>query len=141
MSSDGAHLGYGPEESMKALVGGEQPTEQMTAEEMRNNILATTEADANTYDGCGLYAAKLILLWLLADPSRAQGPPENIYEKDADGKMKWPAVVTERGWYDRMKADGIKINELDLTGFMWGWAVNAARRCLELPPEPNPAII
>lgn len=29
----------------------------------------------------------------------------------------------------------------DLTGFMWGWAVNAARHILKLGAVPNPAII
>jgi hypothetical protein len=28
-----------------------------------------------------------------------------------------------------------------MTGFMWGWAFNAARRICELPPAANPAIV
>ena len=29
----------------------------------------------------------------------------------------------------------------EMTGFMWGWGVNAARRCLDLLPVHNPAIL
>jgi hypothetical protein len=34
-----------------------------------------------------------------------------------------------------------KLGALGITGFQWGWAVNAARFAESLPPEPNPAII
>lgn len=144
--TDGAHLGVGAERALKTILGGEPqpaPEERQTAEQMRDEILATT-VDPHTYGGTANYAAKLILEWLLADPLRAQGPAENVYDNGPDGQMLWVdghAVVKERGWYDLMKADGIALDTLDLTGFMWGWAVNAARRCLELPPVPNPAII
>lgn len=57
-----------------------------------------------------------------------------------DRQMVWPAEVVTAGWYEQMKDQGV-MPALDLTGFMWGWAVNAALRCMELPPRPNPAII
>lgn len=49
--------------------------------------------------------------------------------------------VLHRSLYDELKDRGVAIDALDLTGFMWGWAANAARYCVELPPAPNPAIM
>lgn len=60
--------------------------------------------------------------------------------QDADGPR--PKYVKVRdGLYDVMKAEGIDLAELELTGFMWGWAVNAARKVLGDGPVPNPAIV
>lgn len=141
MSGDGAHLGLSAESSMKAAMGSDEPIQPMTMEEFVASVRSATKADARTYDGTARYAARLIVDWLLTDPRRASGPTENVYANGDDGRMVWPAVVLEHGWYDRMKADGIPLDDLDLTGFMWGWAVNAARRCVELPAVPNPAIV
>jgi hypothetical protein len=44
-------------------------------------------------------------------------------------------VLRESGVYER------EIAGLGITGFQWGWGVNAARRLVELPPQPNPAIV
>lgn len=113
----------------------------MDPEQMRQWIMACTVEQAVDYESTARYAAKLILVYLLDDPRRASIPSENVYEKDAEGRMAWPAVVTAPGLYEVMKEEGIAIDDLDLTGFMWGWAVNAARRCVELPPVANPAIV
>lgn len=139
MSDDGAQLRIGAEAALHAILGGEQPTERETAEQMAASIMALTE-DPHTYDGTARWCAQLIVRWLQADPSRAQGPVENVYALHDDGRTNY-AVVAERGWYYRMKADGVPLDTLGLSGFMWGWAVNAARRCVELPEVPNPAIV
>lgn len=146
--SDGAQLGVGAERALATILGGEpQPSldEIETVEQMRERILATTEADATTYDGMATFAAKLILEYLLADPRRAAIPTENVYEKDENGRLVFNSegglnLVTP-GLYEVMKADGIPLDKLGLTGFMWDWAVNAARRCVEAPAVPNPAIL
>lgn len=131
--SDGAHDGIRPQ----AAMGAPEPKRKDSTSEMAARIMSSTGPSG--YDGTAEYCAKLIVEWLSEDPSRAQGPPENVYESGPNGE--WTGTVTERGWYDRMKADGIPLGQLDLTGFMWGWAVNAARAIVELPPVPNPAII
>ncbi len=149
MSDDGAQLGYGAGQALVAVMGGDQPSpeERMSVEQMHAAIMATTwpipadVPDSEHYSYCSNYTAKLILQWIMADTSRAQGPVENIYAVDADGKTDYMAQPAELGWYDCMKADGVPIAELGITGFMWGWAANAARRCLELPEVPNPAIL
>lgn len=145
--SDGAHAGISADRALDTILGGAPaPTEDegQTAEEMRAEIMALTE-DPHTYGGTANWTAKLILEWLLADPRRAQFPIENVYEHDDAGNLVFNAEgglnLIEHGWYDRMKDDGIDLADLGLSGFMWGWAVNAARRCLELPPVANPAII
>lgn len=130
--TDGAHLGFSANDSMKAAIGGEQPTESMTVQEMKDQILAAELSSDFDYNGSAMYAAKLVLLWLLEDPARAMTPSENVYDDDFN-------VITY-GWYDRIEETNDEFNGLDLTGFMWGWAVNAARRCLELSPVSNPAI-
>lgn len=120
MSSDGAHIGVDAERALATILGGESaPTEEecMSATEMRAWILAARPEDRmTTYGECARWTAKLTLLWLLQHPS------------DEDP-------------YDAMKAAGHDLGALGLTGFQWGWALNAARRCVELPPLPNPAIM
>lgn len=144
--SDGAHLGITAGDAMKAVIAGDQPEKPpMSAQEMKDWILAADPTVEFDYDECARYAAKLIMEWLLEDPRRAQFPVENEYEKDASGQLVFNSQgglnLAERGWYDRMKEDGIPLSDLGLSGFMWGWAANAARRCLELPAVQNPAIV
>lgn len=139
--SDGAHMGVGAERALGTILGGEEqpePEERMDPVKMRAEIEA--QEGPSDYNGTAMYAAKLILHYFLDDPARAQYPNETEYEKNADGSTDFSRVKTP-DLYARMKADGIDLAALDLTGFMWGWAVNAARYCVELPPVPNPAIV
>lgn len=146
MSNDGAHLGVGAKRALDTILGGEpspSPEEGMDPFTMRRWLLDARwplpddTDDTDAYNECARYAAKLVLEWLLADPKRATSPMETEYDWDADPDRGAKAV----GWYDQMKADGIPIGELGLSGFMWGWAANAARYCVELPPARNPAIL
>ena len=139
MSDDGANLNVDAESAMKVVMGGEEEKPRRTTGEMAAEIRATTGPSG--YEGTANYAAKLILDWLEADPSRAQGPTENVYNVDENGDTIYAPPYAQLGWYDLMKQDGIDLAALDLTGFMWGWAVNAARTILELPAVPNPAIV
>lgn len=149
---DGAHLGYSAETSLKAILGAEQPAEDaaMDPRQMMEWILSAPgepfpDDNGQAYDACARYAARLVLQWLLADPTRAQSPTETEYDWNADPDRgvegRKPEYTKAVGWYDRMKDDGVPIGDLGLSGFMWGWAVNAARRCAELPAVPNPAIM
>ena len=138
MSSDGAHLGINAEDSMKAVLGGEQPKKRMSPIEMREYLMS--QEGPGGYDGTAAYCAKLVLEAMLADPSLASIPADTKWDFNApkvDGKY----VVITKGLYETLKERGTPLDQLDLTGFMWGWAVNAARYCVELEPVPNPAII
>lgn len=142
------------EAAMKQAISGE-PAEPYTATQLLADMDTVSIDNAHdSYNNASLFTAKLILTWLLEEPSRALSPIENEYALDDNGRMKWVddngnptplshghAIVRTHGWYDRMKADGYALGDLGLTGFMWGWAVNAARRCVELPSVPNPAIL
>lgn len=146
--TDGAHLGVGARRALGTIVGGEEqpsPEEQETVAQMRERILAMTRVQATDYDSTATYAAKLVLTFLLDDPARALIPAENVYETGPDGRLvfndKGGLNLVTPGLYEVMKDHGIPIDDLGLSGFMWGWAVNAARRCVELPPVPNPAIV
>lgn len=142
--ADGAHLGVTAKDALGVIVGGEEEAEKphMDPEQMREWIMACTKDDATDYENMARYAAKLILVFLLEDPSRASIPSENVYKKGADGEIDWSNMEVETpGLYEVMKEAGVPIDDLDLTGFMWGWALNAARRCCELPPVANPAIV
>lgn len=124
MSSDGAHLGVGAERALDTILGGkDQPeeSERKTPEQMAEHLRGATISDCNNYDGAARYCGKLVLEFMEANPT---------FEGDLyDGLNK---RVTEE---DREKCLS------ELSGFMWGWAENAARYALSKPPVPNPAIM
>ncbi len=56
----------------------------------------------------------------------------------------WKIVQEDRsllliGPYEDVK--GVDTKDLGLSGFQYGWAVNAVRQMLGIPPGPNPAIV
>lgn len=138
MSDDGAQLGISAQDGMHAALGGTEDPPRKTIGEMVAVIMATD--GPSDYSGTSNYAAKLIILWLLEDPQRAQGPTEDVYATKENGEKDYNTVA-QAGWYALMKADGVPLGDLGLSGFMWGWAVNAARAAMELPEVPNPAIV
>jgi hypothetical protein len=96
------------------------------------------------YGDCARVAARAILEAFLAEPSLAAMPTETKYDWDADpdrgaNGIK-PEFLIHRGLSAELKERGIVLPS-GMSGFQWGWAVNAARYCVELPPAPNPAIL
>ncbi len=151
MSSDGAHHGVGAERALKTILGGDpQPTEEEkeSIEEMRSRILSAP-IESKSYDGTATACARLILEAWAKYPALTECPLENMYLMGKDGQMVLldnRPVVLVPGVYEALKRiyeDRPEAMEVfdELTGFMWGWAVNAALRCMDLPPEPNPAIV
>jgi hypothetical protein len=151
MSADGAHLGVSAERAIKTILGGEPSPEEGDADVMDVNAMrewllsAAAEHAMDSYDECARYAGRLILESFLADPDLAQLPGETEYDWEADPDhgthgMK-PQFVVHRSLYDVLEERGVPLGDLGLSGFMWGWAVNAARRCVELGPVANPAIM
>jgi hypothetical protein len=151
MSDDGAHLGYGAEAAMRGALGDTETPKLMTTTEMREYIESAPETP-DTYDDFGRLVAKYTLAFLDRHPEGSALSADSEYEwpGEAEGKPDWnatPTIKTE-GLYDYMKRAEPEWFETaraaaftEMTGFMWGWAVNAARRCLELPPVANPAIV
>ncbi len=148
---DGAHLHVGAEEAMKAVIGGGEPT-QMTDAEFESMIRTATiipEGDAGfDYDTCSLACARLVLDAYEKYPILQTVPTEARYLKLANGESDWENFYAiDTTLYDVMRklydddSDEYKHVFIGLSGFMWGWAVNAARTVLGLGPVPNPALI
>jgi hypothetical protein len=123
MSDDGANLKIPAEAAMRAVLGAESEPKRMSDEEFEQMIRTAESTDS--YDGCANRAARLVLEYMEANPS----------------------TVNLDVWqlYDTLKPT---VSEMDrkecleqTTGFMMGWAVNAARHILKMKPVPNPAII
>lgn len=154
--SDGAHQGVMAERALGTILGGEEPPaddEGMTKQQMRDAIAAVdVTAMPQTYDEACMLTARLVLDFITGDlATRRLIPAETVYDTECAAYKHWmstgespedpSAIVKERGLYDVMKDAGIDLSALGLTGFMWGWAVNAARYALNELPVPNPAIL
>lgn len=153
MSDDGADLGITADSALKVVLGGEPQEEQVTRTpaEMRAMIEAAP-LDAGGYGGCANACARLVLGFMERHPETHRMPADSKHEwpTKADGSTDWNATPTviEEGVYEAIKRLEPELYEQhrehifgELTGFMWGWAVNAAKYCLDLPPVPNPAIV
>lgn len=145
--SDGAHLGYTAEAAMKQAIGGgaeeDEATLVLNRLGLRDRIMATERTAEFDYSSCCDYIAKLILLAFEADPELTKAPVENVYAKNPDGSTNWDEIAV-LGLWTRLK-ERLSPEDLEaisgMSGFMWGWSVNAAHACLGLPPVPNPAIL
>lgn len=124
MLADGAHLNVSAKRALDTILGGKESPEEnerMSGAEFAEWIRSTpTEASGTDYGGAARLIAKLYLM-ALEDGCDAQDPWDvwDVVEE------RWPQVA-ERA------AGG--------TGFMHGWAFNAARHVLDLPPVNNPAL-
>ena len=117
-------------------------------EELRARILSAPIDGTTSYEGCADACARLILEAWARWPQLLELPTEDVLLQ-ADGKMvlidNCPVIVVH-GLYDALKAvyrdrpDAQSVF-MELTGFMWGWAFNAALRCIDQPPAPNPALV
>ena len=119
MSIDGANLGLDAKKSLDVVLGGEEIDSKAmrTAEEMRKDIMASTDSydeSQKDYGTAALWLAKQYLILLDAD-----------YTGDL-----WDGVKAK---FNNMP--------LDFSGFMVGWAENAARYAKGLPEKGNPAIM
>jgi len=153
MSSDGAHAGISADRALETIVGGKPPPgedERTDAASLRRRILAAAQrgGEPTGYGDCADMVAGMILMFYGAHPEARAWPVDGEYHWEVDGKAvsaftpeaqlvrDGPDLSTEVNKF----TDG-KLNGLGITGFQWGWAVNAARFAADLPPEPNPAII
>ena len=124
MESDGANLGIKPERALKTILGGEKhpsKEEQLDPAQMRAEILSSPDEyfgnDGFSYDGSCMWLAKQFLLLLEAG---IDGNESTLYN----------AMIEKCGKKD-----------YGFTGYMVGWANNAARYAIGKPPQPNPAIM
>jgi hypothetical protein len=148
--SDGAHLGVSADRALKTILGGEpspSEDEQMDAETFRTWIKTADREDS--YGECARLCARYLLEYLESHPEDSRLPLDAAYDYDRMNTDKawnkpiseWAPYLTSEGLFDKVAAVNPRLKEMDLTGFMAGWAFNAARRCLEMPPAANPALL
>lgn len=100
----------------------------MTDEEFRDYILsAPTLAELDNlhgeegYDAAGRLAAKMVY--------------EHLEHYPEDNQLEiWDL-------YDRVVVTHPDLDAVDVTGFMWGYAVQSAEHLLKMPLKPNPALL
>ena len=118
MSVDGASEGIMPTRALRTILGGEPhpPTDdQNTPSTMARMIEEASKSPPKDYDEMCLYMAKWMCDTLRSDQSLGMNAA-----------------------YDAAIKLGMK--DVGPTGFMVGWAYNAARTALNLPTVGNPAI-
>lgn len=145
---------------MRTILGGEPapgPDEGRDPDEMRAWLLAAPTVDEfeaaiaaqpdlneEDYTQCARVAARVMLEAFLAEPRLASLPLDAEYDWDADpdrgAKGMRAEYIIHRGLSTELRDRDVRL-PAGMSGFQWGWAVNAARYCVELPPTPNPAIL
>jgi len=124
--ADGAHLGVSAERALATILGGEpSPTkdECMSDEEFAEWIRSAPEKLGDfDYSEASRWLARYYLL-ALEDGCKAK----DAWDVWDVIKAKLPKVAKEEAG--------------EMTGFMHGWAHNAARKILAMPPASNPAIL
>lgn len=146
--SDGSQQGISADRALGTILGGE-PAPKEDEEKSPAWWLARLKAkndDINGYEAHAEVIAKYILEAYEKDPRLKECPNSRVYGTYPDGKTNYNKVAVP-DLSDEMKKVYPDENHpfrraLDeATGFSWGWAFNIARYAVELPPQPNPAII
>lgn len=153
--SDGAHQGVDAERALGTILGGEgQPeeSEKQTPEEMLASI-QQAPLERKSYGGTSLACARIILEAYEKYPELRSHPTSTQYLRGKDGKLVEKAgkdfglIVLVHDLNHILKQlhpdESSPERQIlsDLTGFMWGWAVNAVGYALGEPPKPNPALM
>lgn len=164
MSDDGADLGVSASRGLEAALGGEQPGDEdrLSLEEFAARIRsAPLPGDGKPIherqgiDGYSLAADSLAHAFLVLEEEQPGIFDKRLVYGDAPARFG----INDRAWWD----ENMKGKEQDAhaavweafcerwpdgadwlggpTGFMVGWANNAARAISRLPPVANPAIV
>jgi hypothetical protein len=126
---------------MGAILAGDE-TQTLTDAEFEETIRSASkpvEWDEETgYDDSANYTARLILEMYESYPQTQTLSEERVY---LEYPKKWEDPislnVTIHDVYKALYSD----IDMGISGFQWGWAINAARTILGLGPVPNPAIL
>src|SRR6266851_7556776 len=138
MSADGAHLGVSAERALETIVGGApEPTEneRMDADAFRTWIKTADREDS--YGEAARLCARYLLEYLTAHPEDMRLPLADVHDFNRmraelgdrfATKDELTKYRTQEGLFDKAAAENPLLKSMDLTGFMAGWAFNAARR-------------
>jgi hypothetical protein len=134
----------------RAIAGdGRLPEPEMTPETMAAYLLGPEGTIEDFYSDSARRCGRFILTCVRAHPELQDAPTETVYdwatwrESGGPNRNEMPPVL-QRGWSDLLKEidpEGYRAAVAEITGFQWGWAANAARFALNLPPVANPAIV
>lgn len=156
MSDDGAELGYTAEQGLKAVMGHEQKEpERITPEELRARLHANP---GDSYSQGSNLLALGILRVFEQRPETVTWPADprsEFFVKGTDEVATGEQIRAHPESLDWRRVDDRDLSEAfktvatpeemtayeGCTGFMWGWAVNAAKYVVGAPPVANPAII
>lgn len=141
--SDGAHQGLRADAAMKAILAGEDPGSPMSETAFEQMIREAPLDQGWDYGTASNAIARLVLKAYEDYPMLREVPDDVQYLVDANGNKVYSIKLTN-SLYDVIKQ--LYPEHYDdlfsgMTGFMWGWAVNAARSILDLGPLPNPALL
>ena len=119
MSIDGANLGVDAEKCLKTVLGGEQPEKEnrRTPQQMREYLMSAPEDYEGGQKSYGEAARWLARQYLI------------LLDEGFEGEL-----------YDEVKRKQDD-RAMDFTGFMVGWAENAARYVKGKSEIHNPAIV
>ena len=143
--SDGAHLNIGVEDAAKAIIGGQEQPEPITDEQFESMIWNAPIHENLGYNGGGNAMARIILEAYEKYPELQDLADEYVYLGDT--LMTDNPIVLNVTLYDVLKklhdtnSPEYKFVMVELTGFMFGWALNAARKIRGLSPMQNPALM
>ena len=140
MMVDGAHLGMNAQQALEAVLGGKQSTEAeeapMDDAAFAAYIRAEPQGEPADYAEAARHAAHYLLRYLEAHPDQQYWPLSNQYDWDgirankvdfSDEAARQPYLLHEGVW-DHVETAYPALRTVGLTGFMAGWAFNAARK-------------
>lgn len=146
--SDGSQQGVSADRALGTILGGEEPPseeEEKTPQWWLDHLLGR-EDDVGSYEGHAETMAKYIILAYRRMPGLVHAPNSPVWLTSEWGDKDYDVVVLpdlsdclKKVYADEDHPFRKALGEA--TGFSWGWAFNIARYALELPPQPNPAII
>lgn len=150
--TDGAHLNISADDAMGTIVGGKEQPEPMTNAEFEDMIrsapIMSAEDSEFDYGNCSNACARIVLEAYEDYPQLQDLPEKHELLRDATGDIDWNNPIRLNiTLYDVLKqlhdenSNEYRFVLSELTGFMWGWAVNAARKIRGLDPVPNPALL
>lgn len=149
---DLAHQNVDAATAMKLNVGGGEVPEGASDSEFEERIRGaslaiTADGSGEGYSSFADATARVILEAYEEYPQLRDLSGEPDYLKGKNGRVDWsnPIAlnVTLGNVIDKLHPKGSQVHDqilAELTGFQWGWAVNAARKILGLGPVPNPAL-
>lgn len=164
MSDDGADLGVSAEVALSAVMGGEQPKPEDKRDPVQMEAYLRGAPDTiggygeggSGYEDSARLLGKYVLEFMLLHPESSQLPSETEFDRDHPAFQEWmntghwtegvkEAVKMESlgDFWERVEPESYReaMDKVQPSGFQFGWALNAARYCCELPSVPNPAIM